>query len=63
MPNYLKSIFASMAIIAMGILLINYFQDSTGNLGIIIIAIGGFFFLIGMKNKKKVDKTEKTTNT
>ena len=41
-----------MAIIAMGILLINYFQDSTGNLGIIIIAIGGFFFLIGMKNKK-----------
>jgi len=56
MPEYLKTIFASMVIIAIGIVLKINFHESTGSLGILIVAIGGLFFIIGMKNKQKHDK-------
>ena len=49
--HYRTYLFLSIILISIGVTLINVPQN-TGALGVVFIAIGGLFFMIGMHKKK-----------
>ncbi|MCB0260675.1 MAG: hypothetical protein KDH97_11795 [Calditrichaeota bacterium] len=49
--GYRRSIFLSIILIALGVVLINAF--SVPPIGVVFIAVGGFFFIVGMAGLKK----------
>lgn len=57
-PDYQKTIFISISIIALGITMTTVFE-SIRPVGIVMVAIGGFFLIIGMKKKKDEDDKNK----
>ena len=50
LKNFQKRILAGITIIALGITLMNAFSE-TKSVGIVLIAIGGLFYISGMKMK------------
>ena len=56
---YKKYIFIGIVIIALGIAFSTTLKSYTGSFGIVLVAVGGLFFIIGMSKKKKVDEDEK----
>jgi Sec-independent protein secretion pathway component TatC len=54
--TYRKFIFIGIIIIALGITFTTTFKDTVGSLGIVLIAVGGLFFIIGMSKKRKEDE-------
>jgi len=55
LKDYKKFIFFSIILISLGVTFTNTFDD-VPSLGIVFIALGGLFFIIGMSKKKKEDK-------
>jgi hypothetical protein len=55
--NFRRFIFAGIIIIALGITLSNTLK-SNDSFGIVLIAVGGLFFIVGMKKKKESEKEQ-----
>ncbi|ODS29701.1 MAG: hypothetical protein SCARUB_05196 [Candidatus Scalindua rubra] len=53
---YRKFIFIGIIIIVLGITFSTTMKDTVGSLGIVFIAVGGLFFIIGMSKKRKEDE-------
>lgn len=53
MERYRRYIFMGIVIIALGVGFSTTLKDSLGPLGIVFIALGGLFFIIGMRLKSK----------
>ena len=51
--GYKRSIFLSIILISLGVVLINTL--SLPSIGVVFIAVGGLFFIIGLANKTKED--------
>lgn len=56
LQGYRRQIFFSMLMIALGVVFTTTLNKNSGTVGIVFIAIGGLFFIIGMYNKKKEDE-------
>lgn len=56
LENYKKFIFAGITIIALGVTFSTSLKDSAGSLGIVLIAVGGLFFIVGMHRKKAAEE-------
>jgi drug/metabolite transporter superfamily protein YnfA len=56
LEKYRKYIFAGIIIIALGIILSTTMAETMGSAGIVLIAIGGLFFIIGMSMRRKIDE-------
>lgn len=59
MEGYRKFIFIGIIVIALGITFTTMLGDTVGSLGIVFIAVGGLFFIIGMSKKQKEAEQEK----
>lgn len=57
-PEYQRTIFISISIIALGITMTAVFEGMRP-IGIVLIAIGGFFLIMGMKKKKDEEDKNK----
>ena len=57
LSGYKRYFFMSMIIIALGVVLSTTLRETVGALGIVLIAIGGLFFIISMNMKKQEDKS------
>ena len=55
MIGYRRILYIGMIVIALGIVLTTTLSEKVGSLGIVFIAVGGLFFIIGMLGKKKED--------
>lgn len=55
--DYKKFIYIGIIIIALGTTILTTLQLPS-SLGSVAIAIGGFFFIVGMSKKRKHDKNE-----
>ena len=56
LEGYKRALFLGAIIIALGITFTTTLKDTVGSLGIVFIAIGGLFFIIGMSKKRKEDE-------
>ena len=54
--EYNRIIFMGIVIIALGISFSTTLKESVGALGVVFIAIGGLFFIIGMSQKRKEEE-------
>lgn len=54
--NYRRAIFLSIILIFLGVIFNTIIKENTSAIGIVFIAVGGLFFIIGMANKKKADE-------
>jgi Sec-independent protein secretion pathway component TatC len=57
--GYRRYLYISANIIAIGITLTTLLKDTVGSIGVVFIAIGGLFFIIGMRKKQKEDEQKK----
>ncbi len=57
-PDYQRTIFIAIWIIALGITITSVFEN-VKPAGIVMIAVGGFFLIIGMKKKKDHEEKNK----
>ena len=55
LEGYKKFVFVGIILIALGVNFSTTLSDSVGSLGTVFIALGGLFFIIGMKQKKDKD--------
>jgi len=51
--TYKRIFFISLVLIVFGVIVQTTLKDVSGPLGIVLIAVGGLFFIISMANKKK----------
>jgi hypothetical protein len=58
MEAYRKIILMGILIIALGVVFSTTLADSIGSIGTVFIAVGGLFFIIGMKKKRDSDEAE-----
>jgi predicted membrane channel-forming protein YqfA (hemolysin III family) len=58
LERYKQYIFIGITIITMGVIFSTTMKDVSGSLGIVFIAVGGLFFIIGMNLKKEKDETK-----
>jgi ABC-type Fe3+-siderophore transport system permease subunit len=56
LQGYRRSLFLGMVLIALGITFTTTLKDSVGPIGIVFVAVGGFFFIVGMSKKRKEDE-------
>lgn len=56
--DHKKLIYLASIIIALGVILISILNESKRPIGVVMIAIGGLFFIIGMNKKQKEDKKD-----
>jgi len=56
LEGYKRHLFLSSVIIALGITFTTTLKDTVGSVGIVFIAVGGLFFIIGMNKKRKEDE-------
>jgi len=52
-------LFMGPVLIALGVILNVTMKESSDSIGIVFIAVGGLFFIIGMVKKKKEDEKRK----
>lgn len=57
-PEFRKIIFLAISLIALGIVMTTVIHDMKP-VGIVMIAIGGFFFIIGIKKKNDDEKNNR----
>lgn len=55
LEKYKQYLFLGITIIALGVTFSTVFKEVERSLGIIFIAVGGLFFIIGMNMKKKIE--------
>lgn len=53
-----KLFFVSMIVIALGVTFSTTLADTVGSLGIVLIAVGGLFFIMAMAERKKEQNGE-----
>lgn len=53
-----KLFFVSMIVIALGVTFSTPLADTVGSLGIVLIAVGGLFFIMAMAERKKEQNGE-----
>ena len=53
-----KLIYIASIIVALGVVLITTLNESKRPIGVVMIAIGGLFFIFGMNKKQKEDKKD-----
>lgn len=51
LPKYKRILFLGIIFTALGITLTNVFHEESSSIGIVFIAIGGLFIIIGAKQK------------
>lgn len=51
--KYKRYIFMSIILIALGVVFSTTLKDSVSSMGTIFIALGGLFFIMGMRMKRK----------
>ena len=51
--KYKRYIFMSIILIALGVVFSTTLKESVSSMGTIFIALGGLFFIIGMRMKRK----------
>ena len=56
LEKYKRFIFIGILIIALGVTFSTTLKETVGSLGIVFIAVGGLFFIIGMSKKRKKDE-------
>ncbi len=56
LKGYRRSLFLGIVLIALGITFTTTLKDSVGSIGIVFVAVGGFFFIVGMSKKRKKDE-------
>jgi predicted membrane channel-forming protein YqfA (hemolysin III family) len=56
LKGYKRSLFLSAVMVALGITFTTIMKDTLGSVGIVFIAVGGFFFIVGMNKKRKEDE-------
>lgn len=56
LEGYKRSLFLSAVMVALGITFTTIMKDTLGSVGIVFIAVGGFFFIVGMSKKRKEDE-------
>jgi predicted membrane channel-forming protein YqfA (hemolysin III family) len=56
LQGYRRSLFLGIVLIALGITFTSTLKDSVGSIGIVFVAVGGFFFIVGMSKKRKEDE-------
>jgi ABC-type Fe3+-siderophore transport system permease subunit len=56
LQGYRRLLFLGMVLIALGITFTTTLKDSVGPIGIVFVAVGGFFFIVGMSKKRKEDE-------
>jgi Sec-independent protein secretion pathway component TatC len=56
LEQYKRFIFIGIMIIALGVTFSTTLKESVGSIGIVFIAVGGLFFIIGMSKKRKEDE-------
>jgi len=59
LEGYKRPLFLGAVITALGITFTTTLKDSVGSVGIVFIAVGGLFFIIGMKKKRMEDEQKK----
>jgi Sec-independent protein secretion pathway component TatC len=57
--GYRRYLYISATIIAIGITFTTLLKDTVGSIGVVFVAIGGLFFIIGMRKKQKEDEQKK----
>jgi uncharacterized membrane protein len=62
LEQHKKLIFTGIIIIALGITFTTTMQESMGTVGTVFIAIGGLFFIFGMKKKEDIRKAHEHVN-
>ena len=55
LSNYKKIFFTGIIIISLGIIITTTLDETLASLGVVFIAIGGFFFIVAMKKKKDMN--------
>ncbi|MBD3383922.1 hypothetical protein GF407_03250 [candidate division KSB1 bacterium] len=58
MENSKKKIYMGIIIIALGIVMTSAMQGIPRPLGLVFIGIGGIFFILGMRQKKKDENSQ-----
>ena len=53
MERHKRYIFVAIIITTLGVSFTTTLKDSLGTLGVVFIAVGGFFFIVGMSMKRK----------
>ena len=48
-----KKLYTSVILVTLGIALINTMKDASSAIGVVFIAIGGLFFILGMREMKR----------
>ncbi|MEN8125703.1 MAG: hypothetical protein ABFR32_11305 [Bacteroidota bacterium] len=59
MPNYKRFLILSLTFIALGITFKITLSENNGSLGIVLIAVGWLFLIIGLAKKKEADRNNK----
>ncbi len=61
MTGYKRTLYIGMIVIALGIVFKTTLSENLGSIGIVVIALGGLLFIVGMIRKKRedADKGEK----
>ncbi len=59
LEGYKRPLFLSVLLTLLGITFTTILKDSVGAVGIVFIAVGGLFFIIGMSKKRKEDYDRK----
>lgn len=55
LEKHRQYLFLGITLIALGVTLSTVFRNAESSIGVIFIAIGGLFFIIGMSMKKKTE--------
>ncbi|WP_201327422.1 hypothetical protein [Thermotomaculum hydrothermale] len=56
MEKWRRMLFLGIVLIALGVIFTTTLSSKFGSLGIVFIALGGLFFIIGMNKKNKEEK-------
>ncbi len=58
MAVYRRIIYLALVLTALGITSSTLLADAARPLGVVLVAVGGLFFIVGMPRKKTADKEE-----
>jgi len=56
LEGYKRPLFLGAVMIAIGITFTTTLKETVGSVGIVFIAVGGLFFIIGMRKKREEDE-------
>lgn len=57
--DYRRFIYIASIIVAMGVILTTTLKETLRPIGVVMIGVGGLFFVIGMNKKRKEEEVKK----